>query len=91
MAYSGRVYAYLIRRPHLGSQLDWIEGEFFDAAALFLICATHSAAFALDSGDCVSSPCKGQALQLLTVEEVSGKVYLVEPQRAEQCRMNAKP
>ncbi len=34
-----------------------------------------SHAFAPDSGDCVSGPCKGQALQLLTVEEVSGKVY----------------
>ncbi|MGH8727071.1 MAG: Rieske (2Fe-2S) protein [Burkholderiales bacterium] len=64
--YGGRVYAYLNQCPHLGSQLDWIEGEFFDSAALLLICATHGATFAPDSGYCVSGPCKGQALERLS-------------------------
>ena len=76
--YNGCVYAYLNRCAHLGTELDWIEGEFFDASSLYLICATHGAAFEPDSGYCVSGPCKGQALQLLRVEEVSGKVYVLE-------------
>ena len=76
--HDGRVYAYLNRCAHLGTELDWLEGEFFDASGLYLICATHGATFEPDSGYCVSGPCKREALQSLSIEEMSGKVYLIE-------------
>jgi nitrite reductase/ring-hydroxylating ferredoxin subunit len=76
--YNGRVYAYVNRCAHLGTELDWIPGEFFDSTGLYLVCATHGALFEPDSGYCVGGPCKGQALELLSTEEIAGTLYLLE-------------
>ena len=76
--YDGLVHAYINRCAHLGTELDWIPGDFFDAAGIQLICATHGAAFEPDTGYCVAGPCRGQALQRVRVQEVSGKVYVVD-------------
>ncbi len=74
--YDGTVYAYLNNCAHIPIELDWIEGEFFDASGLYLICSTHGATYEPESGRCVWGPCKGQRLTALHVEEHNGKVYL---------------
>lgn len=44
--YRGDIYAYLNRCAHVGVELDWMEGEFFDDSGLYLICSTHGATYA---------------------------------------------
>lgn len=75
--YRGRVHAYLNCCPHQGTELDWAQGEFFDESGLYLICATHGAAFVPDSGYCCAGPCKGQRLIPILVEEHQGRVYSI--------------
>lgn len=75
--YRGKVYGYLNRCAHVGIELDWQPGEFFDVSGLYLVCATHGAAYVPDSGRCVAGPCKGQSLKSLQVEEIDGRIYLV--------------
>jgi nitrite reductase/ring-hydroxylating ferredoxin subunit len=75
--YRGRVYGYLNRCAHVWVELDWQPGEFFDLSGLYLVCATHGAAYLPDSGRCVAGPCKGQSLKRLAFEESEGRVYLV--------------
>jgi len=40
-----------------------------------LICSTHGATYAADSGKCLGGPCGGTPLVPLRVEERDGKVY----------------
>lgn len=74
----GRVHAYINRCAHVGVELDWEPGAFFDASKLYLICATHGARYAPESGRCFAGPCKGGALEPVAVEERAGAVYLLE-------------
>lgn len=74
----GRVHAYLNRCGHIPAELDWVEGEFFDAGGLYLICATHGALYDPATGDCLGGRCEGRGLQALPVREVEGNVYLVQ-------------
>jgi nitrite reductase/ring-hydroxylating ferredoxin subunit len=72
--HGGRVYAYLNRCAHVAVELDWQLGRFFDTEGEHLICSTHGATYAPESGLCVWGPCKGAALVAVPVEEVNGKV-----------------
>ena len=72
----GRVYAYLNRCAHKLVELDWQEGEFFDAEYRYLVCATHGALYDPASGVCVSGPCRGAALAAVPVRETDGAVWL---------------
>ncbi len=76
--YDGRVYGYLNSCAHIPVELDWMEGEFFDKAGLYLICATHGATYEPDTGHCIMGPCKGERLIAAPVEERDGSVFLVE-------------
>jgi nitrite reductase/ring-hydroxylating ferredoxin subunit len=73
--YRGRVYGYLNRCAHLPMELDWREGEVFDLTGRELICSTHGATYAPESGKCLGGPCGGGSLVSLRVEERDGKVY----------------
>lgn len=74
--HSGGVYAYLNRCAHIAMELDWTAGKFFDAGGEYLICSTHGAWYAPDSGVCHGGPCRGAKLVRLNVFEAGGKVYL---------------
>jgi nitrite reductase/ring-hydroxylating ferredoxin subunit len=75
--YGGAVFAYLNRCAHISVELDWAEGDFFDASGLYLICATHGATYSPESGKCVAGPCKGGRLIPLRTTEHDGNVYLI--------------
>jgi nitrite reductase/ring-hydroxylating ferredoxin subunit len=81
--YGGAVYAYLNSCAHIPVELDWMEGEFFDKAGLYLICATHGATYEPETGHCVMGPCKGQHLIAVNVVERDGQVYLLESENAD--------
>ncbi len=72
--YKGRVYGYLNRCSHLPMELDWREGEVFDSEGRDLICSTHGATYAPDSGRCLGGPCGRVPLVPLQLEERDGKV-----------------
>jgi nitrite reductase/ring-hydroxylating ferredoxin subunit len=74
--HGGRVYAYLNRCAHLPMELDWKPGKFFDAWGLHLICSTHGATYAPDTGRCVRGPCFEEGLVPVAVEERDGRVFV---------------
>jgi len=65
--HGGAHHAYVNRCPHTGTPLDQWPNEFFTEDGNFLICATHGAVFAPDSGLCLEGPCPGARLERLPV------------------------
>ena len=76
--FRGRVYAFMNRCGHVPVELDWQHGEFFDSSGLYLICATHGALYAPDSGRCLGGRCNGKGLDPVAVAEHDGWVVLTE-------------
>ncbi|KAF7599105.1 MAG: (2Fe-2S)-binding protein [Candidatus Dactylopiibacterium carminicum] len=74
--WQGQVYAYVNRCAHIPIELDWNPGKLLDDSGQYLICATHGALYAPDSGECLAGPCAGQRLRALAVCEDGGNVYL---------------
>ena len=74
--YEGRVYAYVNRCAHVGVELDWQAGRFFDADGIVLICSTHGALYDPATGECRGGPCRGAGLEPVPVEEIDGLVVL---------------
>ena len=74
--HAGRVVAYLNRCAHKLVELDWQQGDFFDAARRYLVCATHGALYDPASGVCVDGPCRGAVLTAVPVHEADGAVWL---------------
>ncbi|HUL95787.1 MAG TPA: Rieske 2Fe-2S domain-containing protein [Usitatibacter sp.] len=75
--YDGGVCAFVNRCPHLGTELDWQPGEFFEESGLYLVCSTHGALFEPHTGLCVAGPCRGASLEPLPVREQGGGVFLL--------------
>ena len=73
--FAGVVQGYLNRCGHVAMELDWRAGEVFDADGRNLICSTHGATYAPDSGRCVGGPCDGTPLLRLRLAERDGSVY----------------
>ena len=76
--FRGRVHAYLNRCGHLPVELDWQQGEFFDISVLYLICATHGALYAPETGRCLGGRCNGKGLVALEMLENDGQIFVVE-------------
>lgn len=74
--HGGRVHAYLNRCAHISMELDWKQGKFFDADGEYLICSTHGALYAPESGACRGGPCRGAKLVALDIFETGGSVHL---------------
>ena len=81
--FEGQVYAYLNRCTHVAMEMDFQEGRFFDDSGRWLLCATHGAAYAPDTGECAGGPCQG-GLVRIELSEWDGVVhwhptYLLKP------------
>jgi nitrite reductase/ring-hydroxylating ferredoxin subunit len=74
--FDGQVYAYLNRCGHIAVQLDYLPGEFFSDDGRTLMCATHGAEYAPDTGACLGGPCYGIGLEPLTVRDQKGQLVL---------------
>ena len=78
--YRGVAHGYLNRCAHVGIELDWERNKFFDRGGLYLMCSTHGAIYAPDSGRCMGGPCRGHGLRTIAVEEHDGTVvWLPDP------------
>lgn len=71
-----RVRAWLNVCPHAGRRLDWAPGRFLKSKEGHLVCASHGASFALDSGECVAGPCRGAYLRAVEVTVRGDEVVL---------------
>ncbi len=76
--FDGVPRAYVNECAHVGVELDWMEGEFFDRERRYLVCATHGATYAPENGHCVAGPCKGARLRPLKVIEHDEQVWLID-------------
>ena len=66
--YQGRAQAYLNRCSHVAMELDWQPNRFFDETGRWLVCATHGATYAPDTGACQGGPCRGGLIKVELVE-----------------------
>jgi nitrite reductase/ring-hydroxylating ferredoxin subunit len=74
--HGARVFAYLNRCAHKLVELDWQEGEFFDAEHRYIMCATHGALYDPATGACVGGPCRGATLTVVPIHEADGMAWL---------------
>ncbi len=74
--YEGGHYAYVNDCPHTGTPLDLWPNEFFTEDGRLLICSTHGAAFAPDTGRCLAGPCVGDALEPLAVRREADEIVV---------------
>ncbi len=72
--WGNRVFGYINRCPHTGVNLDWERDQFLDPSGLRLMCGKHGALFDIGTGHCVEGPCKGQALESVSVAVIDGDV-----------------
>lgn len=66
--YAGTVYAYLNRCTHVPMEMDYQPNHFFDSTGHWLMCATHGALYAPQSGQCCMGPCRGGLVRIETSE-----------------------
>ena len=76
--HDGVARAFVNRCPHVGTELDWQPGEFFEQTGLYLVCSTHGAIFEPATGLCVAGPCRGARLEAIALEERDGLVQLLD-------------
>lgn len=72
--FKGSVRAYLNRCTHVAMELDWQPNRVFDATGQWLLCASHGAAYAPDTGQCAGGPCQGGLVKIHLVDN-DGVVY----------------
>jgi nitrite reductase/ring-hydroxylating ferredoxin subunit len=57
----------------VGTPLDLFPNEFLDEEGRLLVCSTHGALFAPDTGACLAGPCAGDHLDPLPVRIEGGQ------------------
>ncbi len=72
--FEGQPHAYLNRCTHVAMELDYQPNRVFDDTGQWLLCATHGAAYAPDTGDCAGGPCRG-GLVKVAMSERDGVVH----------------
>lgn len=72
--YAGRAHAYLNRCGHVAMEMDYQPNRVFDDSGRWLICATHGALYAPDTGVCSGGPCRGGLVKIET-SEADGVVH----------------
>jgi nitrite reductase/ring-hydroxylating ferredoxin subunit len=70
------VFVYVNSCPHIGTPLDWMPDQFMSRDGKYIICATHGAAFAPTTGECLLGPCKGDYLDAVKTEIRDGVIFV---------------
>lgn len=76
----GKVYLYQNICPHLRIPLNWEPERFLNASGDLIQCSTHGALFAIEDGECLQGPCRGEYLQKLEYE-IHDDILYVDKQR----------
>jgi nitrite reductase/ring-hydroxylating ferredoxin subunit len=72
------VAAYVNYCPHAGHPLNFRPNKFLTPDGALILCGSHGALFARDTGLCVLGPCAGQSLRAIPIEVVGGCVMLAD-------------
>jgi nitrite reductase/ring-hydroxylating ferredoxin subunit len=72
--FEGQPQAFLNRCTHVAMEMDFQPDQFFDASGRWLLCATHGAVYAPDTGECAGGPCRG-GLVKIALSEADGVVH----------------
>lgn len=73
-----QVFVYVNSCPHIGVPLDLAPDRFLSAGGRHILCATHSATFRIETGECVSGPCIGDMLEAVPARIVDGMIHVPE-------------
>jgi len=71
------VFVYENSCPHIGTPLDFIQGQFLNVERTHIMCSTHAALFKIEDGTCISGPCAGDRLTPIQVEVRDGTVFCI--------------
>jgi nitrite reductase/ring-hydroxylating ferredoxin subunit len=74
--FRGEFHAYVNQCIHAGTPLDWWPNDFFSEDGEQLICATHGALYAPDTGRCTGGPCADGRLYRLSTHITEGRVIV---------------
>jgi nitrite reductase/ring-hydroxylating ferredoxin subunit len=74
--HAGTIRAYFNACPHQGRPLNWGPDQFLFSPERHLVCAQHGATFLLESGECISGPCRGARLRRLAIRLKGDSVWL---------------
>jgi len=66
--FEGQTHAYLNRCTHVAMEMDYQPNQFFDPTGRWLMCATHGAVYAPDTGACRGGPCRGGLVKIPLTE-----------------------
>lgn len=77
--WGGEHHAYVNRCRHVPMSLDWVENRFFDETGDLILCPTHGACYAPDTGDCVAGPAFGKHLIRVPLAISHGEIYAGMP------------
>ncbi|HTU67872.1 MAG TPA: Rieske 2Fe-2S domain-containing protein [Steroidobacteraceae bacterium] len=72
------VAAFVNYCPHAGHPLNFRPHRFLTPDRALILCGSHGALFARDTGLCVLGPCAGQSLTKIAVEVIGGCVLLAD-------------
>ncbi len=72
--FEGQPHAYLNRCTHVAMEMDYQPDRFLDDSGQWLLCSTHGAAYAPDTGACAGGPCRGGLVKIL-LSESDGVVH----------------
>jgi nitrite reductase/ring-hydroxylating ferredoxin subunit len=70
------VAAFVNYCPHAGHPLNFRPHKFLTPDGGLILCGSHGALFARDTGLCILGPCAGQSLTRIPVDVVNGFVML---------------
>ena len=73
---ASRAFIYVNACPHIGVSLDWAPDQFLTRDGAQIVCATHGAFFAIESGLCVDGPCRGDRLEAVPVTIENGVILV---------------
>lgn len=70
------VFGYVNSCPHAWTPLDWSPDRFMNMDKTHILCGVHGAVFDIESGRCISGPCKGDRLTAFPVTVIGGIVHV---------------
>jgi nitrite reductase/ring-hydroxylating ferredoxin subunit len=73
-----RVFVYVNSCPHIGVPLDWAPDRFLATDGSRIVCSTHGAEFAIETGECLRGPCLGDRLEGVMIEIKDGVLLVPE-------------
>lgn len=76
--YKARVYAYRNQCVHMVRRLDGESRRIFDEAGELLRCSMHGIVYRPETGESISTLCRGEKLCAIKVTEHEGCIYLTD-------------